>query len=144
MFWPGPGWSAFTRGDDFVYPWLLLPEMKEKGFSKIIFGLLLTGGIFILGFLAYQDWQDSHFVVVNRHRAGIVYSKPKREGPLSSILFTGDIMMDRGVEYQIKKHNDWFYPFLKIKPFLSQFNMVVGNLEGPIVANPPAFPSRSL
>lgn len=64
--------------------------------------------------------------------------------PLASVLFVGDIMVDRGVEYQIKKHQDWFYPFAKLKDFFKKREMIIGNLEGPIVTNPPHFPEHSL
>jgi poly-gamma-glutamate capsule biosynthesis protein CapA/YwtB (metallophosphatase superfamily) len=49
-----------------------------------------------------------------------------------SLIFTGDIMLDRGVGLQIKKHSDWKWPFLKISDELSKANIVFGNLEGPI------------
>jgi poly-gamma-glutamate synthesis protein (capsule biosynthesis protein) len=60
-----------------------------------------------------------------------------------TILFVGDIMLDRGVEYLMRKNNN-FYPFEKIIPFLRGIDIVVGNLEGPIVKNPPNFGSHSL
>ncbi len=59
------------------------------------------------------------------------------------ILFVGDIMLDRGVEWQMKK-NSISYPFEKISPFLKQFDIVFANLEGPIVENPPKFASNSM
>jgi poly-gamma-glutamate synthesis protein (capsule biosynthesis protein) len=60
-----------------------------------------------------------------------------------TILFVGDIMLDRGVEYLMRKNNN-FYPFEKIIQFLRGIDIVVGNLEGPIVKNPPNFGSHSL
>jgi hypothetical protein len=60
-----------------------------------------------------------------------------------TILFVGDIMLDRGVEYLMQKNNN-FYPFEKIIQFLRGIDIVVGNLEGPIVKNPPNFGSHSL
>ena len=119
--------------------------MKKKLFLKSIFlGVLSLGMIFALGFLGYQSWQNSCFQVINLGditAANLSLSLPK---PQSSVLFTGDMMLDRGVEYQIEKHGDWFYPFLKIKLLLSQADMVIGNLEGPIVSQPPKFPDHSL
>ena len=62
-----------------------------------------------------------------------------------TVAFVGDIMLDRGVEYQIKQNNnDFSYPFNEIKEFLSEFDIVFGNLEGPIVETPPSFPDTSL
>ncbi|MCK4781732.1 CapA family protein [Candidatus Parcubacteria bacterium] len=60
-----------------------------------------------------------------------------------TILFVGDIMLDRGVEYLMTK-NDFLYPFEKISPFLIEADFLVGNLEGPIVENPTSFPDGSL
>jgi len=62
-----------------------------------------------------------------------------------TIVFTGDIMLDRGVEYKIKQNNnDYLYPFEKVKDFFQKFDIVVGNLEGPIVENAPDFSGTSL
>lgn len=60
-----------------------------------------------------------------------------------TILFVGDIMLDRGVEYLMKK-NSVFYPLEKIGQFLRGVDIVFGNLEGPIVENPPHFSDESL
>ncbi len=60
-----------------------------------------------------------------------------------TVLFVGDIMLDRGVEYLMSK-NSVFYPFEKVSQFLRGVDTVVGNLEGPIVENPPNFPDSSL
>lgn len=60
-----------------------------------------------------------------------------------TILFLGDIMLDRGVEYLMKKNSD-FYPLERISQFLKGIDIVVGNLEGPIMKNPPYFPDDSL
>lgn len=48
------------------------------------------------------------------------------------IVFVGDVMLSRGVAYQINKNSDYKYPFLKIADYLSSFDLTIGNLEGPI------------
>jgi poly-gamma-glutamate synthesis protein (capsule biosynthesis protein) len=60
-----------------------------------------------------------------------------------TIIFVGDIMLDRAVERLIKK-NSFLYPFEKISQFLKGTDLVFGNLEGPIVENPPNFSDNSL
>jgi len=60
-----------------------------------------------------------------------------------TILFVGDIMLDRGVEYYTNK-NTPLYPFQKIAEFTKGPDIVFGNLEGPIVENPPHFSDESL
>ena len=119
--------------------------MEKKLFLKSIFlGVLPLGVVFALGFLGYQGWQNSYFQVVNLGDITAANLSLSLSKPQSSVLFTGDMMLDRGVEYQIEKHGDWFYPFSKIKLLLSQADMAVGNLEGPIVSQPPKFPDHSL
>ncbi|MFH1656828.1 MAG: AmmeMemoRadiSam system protein B [Candidatus Nealsonbacteria bacterium] len=63
--------------------------------------------------------------------------------PNNTVLFVGDIMLDRGVEYLMEK-NSFNYPFEKIKRFLRGIDIVVGNLEGPINKNPQYFSDESL
>lgn len=60
-----------------------------------------------------------------------------------TVLFVGDIMLDREVENLMAK-NGMLYPFRKINRFTNGVDIVFGNLEGPIVKNPPDFPDRSL
>ena len=60
-----------------------------------------------------------------------------------TIIFVGDIMLDRAVERMMKK-NSFLYPFEKISQFLKGIDVVFGNLEGPIVENPPNFSDDSL
>ncbi len=67
----------------------------------------------------------------------------KNKNPKIKILFVGDIMLDRGVE-SLMKEKGYFYPFEEIANFLSQFDMVIGNLEGVIVKTPPDFKAHSL
>ena len=49
-----------------------------------------------------------------------------------TLLFTGDIMLDRGVEFYITQHNDWKWPFLRIANTLQEADLVFGNLESVI------------
>ena len=51
----------------------------------------------------------------------------------STLLFVGDIMLGRGVEWQIRQHGyDWRLPFLKIADVLQNADIVFGNLESVI------------
>ncbi|OGZ54193.1 MAG: hypothetical protein A3H64_00070 [Candidatus Ryanbacteria bacterium RIFCSPLOWO2_02_FULL_45_11c] len=51
-----------------------------------------------------------------------------------SMLFTGDIMMNRDVEKVIRNQgkNDWTFPFLYTRDVLADADITFGNLEGPI------------
>ena len=58
----------------------------------------------------------------------------KEEQKSITLIFVGDIMLDRGVEYMIKKWGggDFKFPFLKIADELQKTDILFGNLEGPI------------
>jgi len=62
---------------------------------------------------------------------------------VKTILFTGDIMLDRGVKECMQK-NSFYYPFSNIHQFLRGIDRVFGNLEGPIVDETPDFSHQSL
>lgn len=57
------------------------------------------------------------------------------EQPIT-LLFVGDIMLDRGVEWKVKTvgNNDWTYPFAYIQETLSNADLTFGNLES-IISN---------
>ncbi len=49
-----------------------------------------------------------------------------------TLIFTGDIMLDRGVKYMVEKYGeDYSFPFLKIKDFM-EADIIFGNLESVI------------
>jgi len=101
--------------------------------------LLSIGGIMIFStfFLLRQaDIEDATL--------GKRFEKDFREQEKKTeILFVGDIMLDRGVEYYSEQADDVSYPFQKIKSFLTEGDVVVCNLEGTIVQDPPYFGPHS-
>ncbi len=50
----------------------------------------------------------------------------------TTLSFVGDIMLSRGVANQIKKHQDYNWPFLKIASTTQEADLVFANLEGQI------------
>jgi poly-gamma-glutamate synthesis protein (capsule biosynthesis protein) len=95
-----------------------------------------------------QKAQDAPAVNIASESAGeglapILEKINKEKIPQENILFLGDIMLDRGVEKLTQKYGP-DYPFEKIKDFLSGFNIVSANLEGPIVAKPKDFGPQAL
>jgi len=77
----------------------------------------------------------------------VIFGEKKNEETFNkgvkTVLLVGDIMLNRGVENLIKQ-NSIYYPFQKISHFLRGIDIVFGNLEGPIINNPPEFPANSL
>lgn len=59
---------------------------------------------------------------------------PKEEPPEISLVFVGDIMIDRGVRAKVEKvgNGDFRFPFLKIADILREADIAAGNLEGPL------------
>src|SRR3989337_399072 len=57
---------------------------------------------------------------------------PAEESPAVSLIAVGDIMLSRGVAGRIRRNNDPNYPFLKVKDFLKNGDIVFGNLECPL------------
>lgn len=73
--------------------------------------------------------------VINGERVFVPEKETEKNVSSSiKILFTGDLMLDRGVKYYIEKEGDGRYrfPFEKIHDYLSSFDAVIPNLEGPI------------
>lgn len=56
----------------------------------------------------------------------------KEEKSRATILFVGDIMLDRNVRVKTDRAGDFNHPFALIAPTLAAYDAVVGNLEGPI------------
>ncbi|MFH1170646.1 MAG: CapA family protein [Candidatus Vogelbacteria bacterium] len=52
--------------------------------------------------------------------------------PPATLVFVGDIMLARGVGRIMEEKNNWQYPFLEIKKTLTDADLLIGNLEGPI------------
>ncbi len=59
-----------------------------------------------------------------------------------SLIFIGDIMLGRNVQLLGERYGA-DYPFRNIENVLKRFDLVVGNLEGPIVAGAPRTPANS-
>lgn len=76
----------------------------------------MLGGSFLF-------WQD-------RFQASLIPPEQKEES--LTLLFAGDIMLDRGVEWYIKEHKDWAWPFRKVASNLWQADLVFANLESVI------------
>jgi len=95
----------------------------------------------------YSETTTSYFsVVFGEKKSKEIFSDSTvdafTEG-VKTILLVGDIMLDREVENLIKQ-NSIYYPFQNISHFLRGIDIVFGNLEGPVVENPPEFPDDSL
>lgn len=53
------------------------------------------------------------------------------------IQLVGDVMLGRSVNGMIKRYKNPDWPFLEIKDYLSQGDILIGNLESPLIKNCP-------
>jgi poly-gamma-glutamate synthesis protein (capsule biosynthesis protein) len=99
---------------------------KKKAYKIIFICLILT--VVVLAFNSL--WNKNRTIEIkNKNNPK---SQPESEEGFVSIVFVGDIMLDRGVEYVIEQHNNWKWPFLKIADFLKSADITFGNLESVI------------
>jgi poly-gamma-glutamate synthesis protein (capsule biosynthesis protein) len=96
--------------------------------------------LFLLLFISFLLLSFSFYISKINNEIDFLYfgatasqTFPEKEKPIT-LIFVGDIMLDRGVEWGIKKYGqgDWKFPFLKIADSLREANILFGNLEGPI------------
>ncbi|MBI2121366.1 MAG: CapA family protein [Candidatus Wildermuthbacteria bacterium] len=92
---------------------------------KIFFCIALTVLLFIVvSFLPFRELA----------RVAIINDIPFMEDSPqeTTLIFLGDVMLDRGVELQMKRHNDWAWPFLPAADDLQKADFVFANLESVI------------
>jgi len=93
--------------------------------------------LFLLLFLVILVFLFVYFVnkEINSFYLIATVSQPliQKEKPIT-LIFVGDIILDRGVEWAIQKYGqgDWKFPFLKIADDLKRAKLLFGNFEGPI------------
>ena len=85
---------------------------------------ILFGGTFFF-------WHDK-FLLFPKLSLGETKLSLDNDTDTITLLFAGDIMLDRGVEFYINQHNDWKLPFLHIADTLKNADLTFGNLESVI------------
>lgn len=130
--------------------------MEESSFDKkgFVFFLKFATFLFFFVFASKYGWlfivDEIHFSKDSqtqeiRQIASIVAlkqsDKPRQEALIPvlspkklSLGFVGDIMLDRGVKESIDKNGNgsYIFAFEKLKDYLKNFDILFGNLEGPI------------
>lgn len=90
----------------------------------LVFATLLFASFFAGSFIFWEGKFTASPAVSNV--LPIVYDVSEEPAVL---LFVGDIMLDRGVEFYIRKYDDWRWPFLNVKDVFEEADLVFGNLE---------------
>ncbi len=102
-------------------------------FKKIL--VLTFGALIAIFFWYYLSNKEKESVLVStpqEKEEEVVEEEPEVEKEYS-LLFTGDIMLDRGVKHMVKTHGeDYTFPLIKIKEVLSKADLLFGNLESMI------------
>jgi len=100
------------------------PNQKPDWIVVITF---LAVCIFILGSFLIEP----EILKIQNLTAKLPNQSPEQEKTIT-MIFVGDIILDRGVEYMIQQHNDWKWPFLKVADELRKADILFGNLESVI------------
>lgn len=86
-----------------------------------------------------QDFSNGEILDSTTSYFSALFTKQKTISEISkhpkTVLFLGDVMLDRAVKRLMDK-NSLLYPIENMRNFLTGTDIVVGNLEGPAVANP--------
>lgn len=115
--------------------------MRFFYFFVFLFILLGTAGGYLYFSQRYVDILSSaqsanlHANLLNIrmsdiHRIGV--NTESKEEKLLTMVFVGDIMLDRGVEAIVNNYDNYRYLFLKTVDILRNADLAFGNLEGPI------------
>lgn len=90
---------------------------------------IISAAIMFFGASFFADPASIEIIPSRQEEAPSLTAEEKQ--PVK-IIITGDIMLDRGVEYMVneKGNGDFRFPFLKIADYLKEADIVFGNLEG--------------
>ena len=100
----------------------------------------------IVAYKNSSDYQEREDVLETTSYLSLLFEEglfERRDDLGISLLFTGDIMLDRGVAIWLERESV-FYPFRKIARLFQGVDILCGNLEGPIVEEKIQFPRHSL
>jgi len=73
------------------------------------------------------------FILIPDFKTEFITENPEYKQDQIVLMAVGDIMLNRGVELKIKQNQENFnFPFLKIKEYLNEADLIFGNLESVI------------
>ena len=97
----------------------------KKAYNHILHWLVLFIFVFIVSvfiLVFYQDNNDYNFSSI----------KHQLIEPPVSLIAVGDVMLSRDVDSTMKRRSGYDYPFIEVKDYLQQGDIVFANLEAPI------------
>jgi poly-gamma-glutamate synthesis protein (capsule biosynthesis protein) len=124
---------------------MIFKDMKSGIFFKKLFGLLNTMVFLTLGVICFDYLYHSVFKISFNNQAAVFMTdvdekviplplEEEEKEKFIQIAFVGDMMLDRGVAYQVNKNGegDFDFVFKNISDSLKKYDLVFGNLEGPV------------
>lgn len=105
---------------------------------------------FVFLVFAYIAFSKSSLVRVDRasmyslEKQRMVNEEATGSSATATLLFVGDIMLSRGVEYVAPKYADKLFPFQLIASTTQDADLTIGNLETPITSKGPYMVPYSL
>lgn len=107
-----------------------------KKIFLVIFAVLLFSSLLFFKFFEKQN------VVL---KPEVVVEQVKQESSATvTLMFVGDIMLSRGVEYVAPRYKDPLFPFQNIATITQSADLTIGNLETPITKKVPYMVPYSL
>ncbi len=98
--------------------------MKVDWKLYLLIGIGLISALFFFLLFEYQSCFHQQFF------SPAVRIEAPKEKSTTTLMFVGDVMLDRGVEDMIKKHGkSYSFPFLEINDHLKKADLLFGNLE---------------
>jgi gamma-polyglutamate biosynthesis protein CapA len=102
--------------------------------KKVVFGVIFVG---FVCFLFFSLFSKEERVLVEEEKEEVIITEEEvektEETETYTLLFVGDIMLDRGVKHMVEKYGeDYTFPFLKISEKLESADVLFGNLESMI------------
>lgn len=111
--------------------------LKENRFSRLaLWALFLVVSGVMISVLLYA--RSTSIVLATIGNTAVVYpGQPTiiaESNETQHVLLVGDIMLDRGVDRQVQSvgEGDPRFPFALVAEQLQKYDLVVGNLEGPV------------
>lgn len=111
----------------------------------IIAGILVVNSLTIFLIVYLSSFASSSRTQIRHHtKLALVIAQDQKEVHKPIKIFSvGDIMLGRNVQNQMTK-NGQEYPFAKIAGLFKEQDLVMANLEGPLIKNAPVIPTGSM
>lgn len=109
---------------------MVRPSVTRTVFVLVLVILAVLVGVF---FGIFKSNERIWLSELNPPRivSNYLYRFTREEFATSSLLFVGDVMLSRGVEWQMAEHGS-SYPYKRIQAVFDAYDEVIGNFEGTV------------